>query len=288
MVLIVKKSKTTILLDMLRHVLILAVTLWSVSWVWHLHWLIGLIALIPIYLVALNLIGFATLPLYALRPEAADYRKVMQEFREGNLESARAAQTDFIKKYSASVEGPSKDEEAELTELTYKTIRDDSLTNYAFMKVSRLSQNTNIFYRIYLFRMFSFDLGYEQFFGAELKDKIISHCLERLAHDLGKEQRIVAKNYVTYCNYFYSLMKKAYDEPDQMIEVGHYLAELIYKGETLYTTYVKMIEEIGAEIEGIDEGVVSTLDGMALIGQSNRIRQLCKNLASTLGGSQLT
>ncbi|KKL14597.1 hypothetical protein LCGC14_2514050, partial [marine sediment metagenome] len=64
-----EKSETTIFLDIVRNVLILVATGYAVSLIWQWNWIVALIATFPVYVVMLNLIGFATLPLYTLTPE---------------------------------------------------------------------------------------------------------------------------------------------------------------------------------------------------------------------------
>lgn len=66
--------------DILRFVLIIVSTIFSIKWLWNVHWLIGLILAFPIYVIFLNLFGFLTLPLYDYTFEAKRRRQMAEEF----------------------------------------------------------------------------------------------------------------------------------------------------------------------------------------------------------------
>ncbi len=64
-----KKSRTTILLDISRNLVIIVATGFAVFLICKWSWVVALIVAISVYIVALNLFGLFTLPLYALVPE---------------------------------------------------------------------------------------------------------------------------------------------------------------------------------------------------------------------------
>jgi hypothetical protein len=80
------KIVTTICFDVVRHALILSATFYVLLLAWRFHWIVALIAALPVYVVMLNVIGLLTLPLYALTPEARMARKelraIMSPYRE--------------------------------------------------------------------------------------------------------------------------------------------------------------------------------------------------------------
>ena len=59
-----EKSFSTVLIDIARHLLIVAGTGYSVFLIWRWNWIVSLLATIPVYIIMLNLFGFLTLPLY--------------------------------------------------------------------------------------------------------------------------------------------------------------------------------------------------------------------------------
>ena len=65
--------------DIFRIALIIVSTFFSVGWLWNVHWLIGVILAVPIYLIFLNLFGFLTLPLYDYTFEAKEAREMIKE-----------------------------------------------------------------------------------------------------------------------------------------------------------------------------------------------------------------
>lgn len=70
------KSATTVFLDLLRNALILAATGYVTFALWRWHWIVAVVALVPVYIVMLNLFGFLTLPLYLLTPETKRAREM--------------------------------------------------------------------------------------------------------------------------------------------------------------------------------------------------------------------
>ncbi len=82
----VKSSITKTILDILRNLLIVVVTLYVTNVLWQMNWLYGIIGLIPIYIVFLNIFGFITLPLYFLTPESKQVRSSNKLFSEFGLD----------------------------------------------------------------------------------------------------------------------------------------------------------------------------------------------------------
>ena len=72
----------TRLLNVLRHGLILGVTAYATWRLWDWHWIAAILACIPIYIVALNVVGFLTLPLYAFTPENRRARQMGRELED--------------------------------------------------------------------------------------------------------------------------------------------------------------------------------------------------------------
>jgi len=84
-----EKSGTTILLDILRNVVILVVTIYAVFLIWRWNWIIAMIAAIPVYIVSLNVFGFLSLPLYAFTPENRLKAKAFKAFENSDFEKAK-------------------------------------------------------------------------------------------------------------------------------------------------------------------------------------------------------
>lgn len=81
------KSGTTIILDIVRHLLIIAATGYFVFLIWQWNSIVALLVSIPIYIVAINLFGFLTLPLYYyLTPEFRLARRGLKACLEGRTE----------------------------------------------------------------------------------------------------------------------------------------------------------------------------------------------------------
>jgi hypothetical protein len=64
-----------ILLDVIRWSLIITATIATVLWLWHVHWILGIIIVFPAQLVFRNFFGFLTLPFYAYTIESRRLRK---------------------------------------------------------------------------------------------------------------------------------------------------------------------------------------------------------------------
>jgi hypothetical protein len=97
------KSGTTILLDITRHLLTLAVTAGGVFLLWRWNWVAGLLAAFPIYVVVLNTVGFLTLPLYSLTPECRLGGKMMKAFESGDFGKGVALTGEFEKRFNVNV-----------------------------------------------------------------------------------------------------------------------------------------------------------------------------------------
>lgn len=72
----------TRLLDLVRYALILLGTAYLTYWLWQWHWIAGLVGCIPIFVIFVNVVGFLTLPLYALTPEASEIRREEEELKK--------------------------------------------------------------------------------------------------------------------------------------------------------------------------------------------------------------
>jgi hypothetical protein len=56
-----------------------------IALIWEWNWIVGLIAAIPIYVIIMNIIGFITLPIYALTPENRNAKKEFDDFNDDYL-----------------------------------------------------------------------------------------------------------------------------------------------------------------------------------------------------------
>ncbi len=66
-------------LDIIRWLLIIFATSVTVKWLWGIHWLLGLLLAVPVFVVVMNVIGFATLPLYGFTQEVSEARRRLKE-----------------------------------------------------------------------------------------------------------------------------------------------------------------------------------------------------------------
>ena len=80
------KSSFTIILDIIRNILILAISGYIVYLLWNWHWLAAIIGAIPIYIIVMNIIGFITLPLYLLTPENRLLKKTSKAMNRGDIQ----------------------------------------------------------------------------------------------------------------------------------------------------------------------------------------------------------
>lgn len=74
-----QKSITWYLLDFLRHILTFAGTAVVAWYLWKITWIIGAISILPVFILLLNIIGFLTLRVYDITPEARAARKAFKE-----------------------------------------------------------------------------------------------------------------------------------------------------------------------------------------------------------------
>lgn len=109
-----QKSGTTIFLDILRNLLILAAACYLVVLIWKWNWIVALIAAIPVYVIMLNLVGFLTLPLYSFTPENRLKAKGFKALHRGDLKQMEAVTKEFIEKFNVNVpeESPTEDQMA--------------------------------------------------------------------------------------------------------------------------------------------------------------------------------
>jgi hypothetical protein len=77
------KSSATLALDVIRNLLILGLTAYITLLIWRWYWLAALVACVPLYIVLLNVVGFATLPLYAFTPEVRSARQAQKKMFKG-------------------------------------------------------------------------------------------------------------------------------------------------------------------------------------------------------------
>ncbi|MGB2863485.1 MAG: hypothetical protein WBC05_09195 [Sedimentisphaerales bacterium] len=72
-------------LDFFRHLLVFGGTAFAVQFLWKTDWRLGAIAVIPIFVLLLNLFGFITIHLYNYTPEVRAGRKKYSDEDEGDL-----------------------------------------------------------------------------------------------------------------------------------------------------------------------------------------------------------
>ena len=57
-------------MDIIRWFLIIAATALAVKCLWAVHWALGLVLALPVFVIFMNFFGFLTLPLYGYTTEA--------------------------------------------------------------------------------------------------------------------------------------------------------------------------------------------------------------------------
>ena len=97
------KSKTTVALDWVRHLLILSGTSCVVIAVWRYSWIVAILVTIPIYVIMLNLCGFLTLPLYLFTPENRMKARMLRAAQRGDLEAIKGVTKEFAEKHNVKV-----------------------------------------------------------------------------------------------------------------------------------------------------------------------------------------
>ncbi len=71
--------------------------------IWKWNWIVALLSAIPIYIVMLNLIGFATLPLYMLTPANRLKAKAFKTFQNGDFEKGKELTDEFTEQFNVNV-----------------------------------------------------------------------------------------------------------------------------------------------------------------------------------------
>jgi hypothetical protein len=79
------KSTYTKSLDIIRHLLIIGLSIYFIYLIWGWSWIWALILAIPIYVIVMNIVGFATLPFYAKTPENRKLKKEFDDFQDEYL-----------------------------------------------------------------------------------------------------------------------------------------------------------------------------------------------------------
>jgi len=82
-----------LLCDIIRWVLIIGATVLAVKWLWTVHWVLGLVLALPVFLIFLNVFGFLTLPLYGFTTEARIARRVLKDLEEKGSEPKQERDT---------------------------------------------------------------------------------------------------------------------------------------------------------------------------------------------------
>lgn len=99
-----EKSGTAICLDIARNLMALGTAGGVVVFLWGWNWIIALFAVIPAYIIALNLVGFLTLPLYGLTPENRLGRRMMKALEAGDFEKGAVLTDEFEKRFNVNVQ----------------------------------------------------------------------------------------------------------------------------------------------------------------------------------------
>jgi len=84
-----QKSITWYLLDFLRYILTFGGTAVIAWYLWKIDWRIGAISILPVFILLLNIIGFLTLRLYDITPEASVARNAGELLDQFNHEPAK-------------------------------------------------------------------------------------------------------------------------------------------------------------------------------------------------------
>ncbi len=98
-----EKSGVTILFDIIRYLLILGGTIYVIFLIWRWNWIVALIAILPVYLIMLNIFGFLTLPLYAFTPENKLKAKAFNAFQNGDVEKGKELTDKFADKFNVNI-----------------------------------------------------------------------------------------------------------------------------------------------------------------------------------------
>jgi len=87
-------SITWYLLDFLRHILTFSGTAIIAWYLWEIDWKIGAISILPVFILLLNIIGFLTLRLYDITPEASVARNAGERLDKFNHELEKNDSTE--------------------------------------------------------------------------------------------------------------------------------------------------------------------------------------------------
>ena len=94
------KSAVTIALDLGRWLLILGATGYLLVLLWRWNWIVTIVAAIPILVVVMNIVGFATLPLYLFTPENRMKARMARAIQSGDLAKAEALTDEFAERFN--------------------------------------------------------------------------------------------------------------------------------------------------------------------------------------------
>lgn len=68
--------------DIIRWILIVGATVFTVKWLWTIHWALGLFLALPVFVIFMNIFGFLTMPLYGFTTEARTALKGLKDLEE--------------------------------------------------------------------------------------------------------------------------------------------------------------------------------------------------------------
>tara|TARA_B110000114_G_C15036649_1_gene375233 strand:+ start:383 stop:1162 length:780 start_codon:yes stop_codon:yes gene_type:complete len=71
------KSQFTKKLDLIRNLIIIIVTIYISTLIWDWNWIVTIICFIPVYVILMNVVGFITLPLYAMAIKDKEVEQVV-------------------------------------------------------------------------------------------------------------------------------------------------------------------------------------------------------------------
>ena len=89
-----RKSITWYLLDFLRFIMTFGGTAVIAWYLWKIDWRIGAISILPVFILLLNIIGFLTLRIYDITPEASAARNAGERLDQFNHELEKNDSTE--------------------------------------------------------------------------------------------------------------------------------------------------------------------------------------------------
>lgn len=95
------KSGFTRLLDFIRNIFIVLLTIYFVYLLWHWNWIVAIISAIPIYIITINLVGFITIPIYSFSPENRLLKKGFKAAHKHNFEEFHQINEEFEDKFKS-------------------------------------------------------------------------------------------------------------------------------------------------------------------------------------------